>query len=186
MSTTSPPSTQQQNWNVGLLLCCCAFSLYSIRNYANCDFFMVTKMTETNAVAINQQDVAPAVWDATEKSSESFDTRHNYGPSQLVSEVVKISHLPFERKIVVHLVSNNTSNEPRKCVNPRFFGRLSGPYVTLIEWESTKISPGNGQARTRAHDFDATVGAYSVPAPGRYFVEVIGLFLQQSTMERTL
>ena len=174
MSTTSPPSTQQQNWNLGLFLCC-AFSLYSIRNYVNYDFFMVTKITETNAVAINQ-DVPLAVWDAAEKSSESFHTRHNYGPSQLISEVVKISHLPFERKVVVHLVSNNTSNEPRNCVNPRFFGRLSGPYVTLIEWESTKISPGNGQARTRAHDFDETVGAYSVPAPGRYFVEVIGLF----------
>ena len=95
---------------------------------------------------------------------------YNHRPSMLLSEVEKISHNPAERKIIVHLF-RMSNKQQRNCRNPRLFGRMSGPYATLIQWEPM---PETMNATEQVNN--RIIGHYSVPFPGQYFIEVIGLF----------
>jgi hypothetical protein len=80
-------------------------------------------------------------------------------PSPVSSGIDSISHYPAQAKIVIQLQG---TNETRTCVKPKFVGRLSGPYLSTIAWQSQL-------------DNDQIVGYYQVPAPGRYFVEIISV-----------
>jgi hypothetical protein len=107
---------------------------------------------------------------------------------RLFFEVEQISHESADNKIVVQFRSSASSE--RQCRNPRLFGRLSGPYVTLIQWETTETwetkitethinitnETANARSTSEALAVDQIIGHYTVPFPGRYFVEVIGLF----------
>ena len=112
--------------------------------------------------------------------------------SLLASEVESIQNFPFEKRIIVRFFNK------RSCRNPRIFGRLSGQYLALVEWEyeytytadsnSTLITATNKNKTTASENHSTTgggggdlvvdriVGHYSVPSGGRYFLEVIGLF----------
>jgi len=123
-------------------------------------------------------------------ANSTNDTLNVAQPAQSLSpllalEVESVSHIPEECKVVVDFRKNNS----RKCRNPRIFGRISGPYVALIEWEdkltateesnptagNTTVS-GNNATTTDIPMVHQMVGRYSVPSRGRYFIEVIGLF----------
>ena len=91
-------------------------------------------------------------------------------PSYLQFEVVRIMHTPREAKITVTFKDSND----RKCLKPRIMGRLSGQYLTIIQWNdaNTKMTQEADANVTRE---DAITGYYKVPSPGRYFIEILGL-----------
>jgi hypothetical protein len=127
----------------------------------------------------------------------------NYGPSQLAGDVEKIIHIPSKNQIVIHL-----KDEQRNCPNPIFFGRLSGPYITAIQWEQessaststttsttkstmaiigdniiTNVSSTRGNMSSTTTTINQITGHYSVPSPGRYFIEVISLLCNDLSWE---
>jgi hypothetical protein len=83
--------------------------------------------------------------------------------SQVLDEIDAIEHYPFEQKIVIRMkkeVFFNTTNianngdddstaEPsvtsgrrkRKCINPKFVGRVSGQHLTTIQWTTQEFAP---------------------------------------------
>lgn len=96
--------------------------------------------------------------------------------SQLALEVESIHHIQAKRQIIVNLRQEGIC---RRCRDPKLLGRLSGPYVTLIKWETETTTYTN----TTLCDDDnnqmlaqSLVGTYSLPSSGKYFIEVISLF----------
>ena len=88
-------------------------------------------------------------------------------PKLVRNEVDYILHHPGERKIVIHLKKSE-----RECRNPRFLGRLSGPYVSLIEWEHQIYQ---NRSQTIIQNKTSITGIYDLPFGGKYFIEIIGL-----------
>ena len=96
-------------------------------------------------------------------------------------------------------------DEQRNCSNPRFFGRLSGPYITAIQWEQESSSSTSTTKSTTdiignniitnvsstttmmpmamSMSIKQITGHYSVPSPGRYFIEVISLLCNDLSFE---
>jgi len=104
----------------------------------------------------------------------SVEHHYNYGPSLLPAEIERISHFPSQAKIVVQLANK------RVCVNPRLFGRLSGEYLSLIHWENKE---GTTTSNEYANDKNLITGYYTVPSPGRYFIEIIGILCYDITFD---
>jgi hypothetical protein len=142
--------------------------------------------TATATATSVQQNVALATTNLTDLLGIQ---NLNYGPSQLAGDVEKIIHIPSKQQIVIYL----KDDEQRNCTNPSFFGRLSGPYITAIQWEqesasstSTLTSSSTSTSTSTTASTNRTMkmmpmpikqitGYYSVPSPGRYFIEVISL-----------
>lgn len=105
-------------------------------------------------------------------------------PSLLRGDVESITHFPKEAKIVVSFKSNHD----RKCKRPRIFGRISGKYITMINWDHDKYLP----SMTSKHEANSSkwrniiTGYYQVPAPGHYFLEIIGILCNDLTYEGDL
>eukprot|EP00547_Thalassionema_nitzschioides_P008583 CAMPEP_0194227626 /NCGR_PEP_ID=MMETSP0156-20130528/42957_1 /TAXON_ID=33649 /ORGANISM="Thalassionema nitzschioides, Strain L26-B" /LENGTH=421 /DNA_ID=CAMNT_0038960113 /DNA_START=42 /DNA_END=1304 /DNA_ORIENTATION=- len=116
--------------------------------------------------------------------------------SLLLNEIDEIIHDRNEAKIVIRL-KKEKNDAPRHCHTPRFFGRLSGPAVALIQWEkpyavpfltavSNNLTTAEGDnasttintktTRPTNTSIDEIVGYYQVPSTGRYFIEIISLF----------
>ena len=100
--------------------------------------------------------------------------------SQLALEVESIHHIQAKRQIIVNLRQEGIC---RRCRDPKLFGRLSGPYVTLIKWETETTTYTNTTLCDDDNDNDnnqmltqSLVGTYSLPSSGKYFIEVISLF----------
>ena len=97
-------------------------------------------------------------------------------------------------------------DEQRICSNPRFFGRLSGPYITAIQWEQESSSSTSTTTKSTTDiignnmltnvsstttmmpmampvSIKQITGHYSVPSPGRYFIEVISLLCNDLSFE---
>ena len=83
-------------------------------------------------------------------------------PSQLATEIEKITHFASEAEIVIKLKG---TNQTRKCIHPRFVGRLSGDHLTTIEWETPSEDKSHNQV----------IGHYRVPKQGRYYLEIISI-----------
>jgi hypothetical protein len=128
----------------------------------------------------------------TDLNNSKSNSKSNNDNNSLALEVESIHHIPDQRQVIVNL-------QQRKCRDPRLFGRLSGAYVTLIDWEAKTTTvhddqdgndednddddDGNEHANTNLTHNQTTaaistmlVGTYSLPSPGKYFIEVIGLF----------
>ena len=88
----------------------------------------------------------------------------SYGPSRLAEEIDSITHNPSRAEIVIKL---KPPGSERQCVDPFVFGRLSGPFLTMINWEKVKSNDSDV--------VDRIIGHYSVPLSGRYFLEIIGI-----------
>jgi hypothetical protein len=91
----------------------------------------------------------------------------------LATDIETITHFPSLSKIVIRLKNK------RRCAHPRLFARLSGQYLSTIDFEQTKkvkhITYNNGTTLV-THDHDPIItGYYKVPSPGRYYLEIIGL-----------
>lgn len=112
------------------------------------------------------------------------------GLSLLASEIESISHIPRERQIVIKFYSSGSSNSGnhfrrRICNKPFVIGRLSGPYLSMIDnWtpifaNNIKKSDQSDHNETSREDVgetvDQLVGEYNVPFTGQYFLEIIGL-----------
>ena len=97
-----------------------------------------------------------------------------YGPSLLSYEISRVLHIPSQSKIVIEF---NQSKEARKCLNPYVMGRLSGPYIALIEWET------NDDDTDTIRIVDQVIGYYRVPESGRYFLEIIGILCNDLTYD---
>ena len=81
--------------------------------------------------------------------------------SSLISDISSISHDPSKTLIKVHL------NKERKCAKPVFRGRLSGPYLAIINWDALNS------------DISQLIGHYQVPSSGKYHLEIITLFCDE-------
>jgi len=92
-----------------------------------------------------------------------------YSNSTLSSEIINITHLPNNQEIHVHL---KTPWNDRRCKNPTFRGRLSGPYLALIKWEHDSIFASPNKTN------DIIVGRYQVPSAGVYFIEIVVLLCE--------
>lgn len=111
---------------------------------------------------------------STNSSNTSAQHLDKFGPSLLPVEIKRISHFPSQAKIIVQL-----ANE-RVCVNPYLLGRLSGEYLSLIDWENEKDTTTNNEY---VNDKDHIIGYYRVPSPGRYFIEIIGILCHGLTAD---
>jgi len=129
----------------------------------------------------------------TDVNSSKSKSKSNNDNNSLALEVESIHHIPDQRQVIVNL-------QQIKCRDPILFGRLSGAYVTLIDWEAktTSTTTIDTTLHDAEHDDDddddddddtnhahnqttaaistMLVGTYSLPSPGKYFIEVIGLF----------
>eukprot|EP00980_Cylindrotheca_fusiformis_P004175 scaffold909_cov135-Cylindrotheca_fusiformis.AAC.32 len=74
--------------------------------------------------------------------------------SYMAQDIVKITHLQAEAKVIIQLRSQ------RACRQPQLIGRLSGPALEKLVWEKETSE-------------DVMIGSYHAPIPGRYFLEII-------------
>ena len=118
-------------------------------------------------IMIEQQDVE--VFDVSSRDDNATEIPLTM-PSSLQFEVERIIHTPHEAKITVTFKDSND----RKCLKPRIMGRLSGQYLTIIQWNDENIKMTQ-EADTYVTRQDAITGYYKVPSPGRYFIEILGL-----------
>jgi len=83
--------------------------------------------------------------------------------SSLADDIINITHIQSESKIIVHLKKNET----RLCKQPQLIGRLSGPALLTVSWEQHMHSLENITL------YDMVVGTYHAPVSGAYFLEII-------------
>ena len=124
-----------------------------------------------------------------QESNQSVPSRqYPRGPSTLPSllrgDVESISNFPKDAKIVVSF----KRNRDRKCKRPRIFGRLSGKYLTMVNWDHDKYI----LSKKTEHDTNSSTwrniitGYYQVPSPGHYFLEIIGILCNDLTYDGDL
>jgi len=85
--------------------------------------------------------------------------------SALADDIINITHVQSESKIIVHLKKNET----RYCQQPQLIGRLSGPaLLSIVSWKQPTMHSLENTTR-----YDMLVGTYNAPMPGTYFLEII-------------
>jgi hypothetical protein len=100
------------------------------------------------------------MYDAVRTSVTPRTTSIGINPSSTIAaDVLGIWHDPQQASIIV------TTNITGRCPDPVLRGRLSGPALTIIEWERK--------------DRTTLVGKYHVPKLGTYFVEIIVLLCHE-------
>ena len=99
-----------------------------------------------------------------DKEREIFSIEIDKG-SAIANDIVCIQHHRKESKIVVRL------HRERRCEEPYLKGRLSGPVLTMVEWETT-----NWQTNEELQEI-YLVGKYDIPpqysSEAKYFIEII-------------
>lgn len=126
-------------------------------------------------VSIEKKVVASVVDVVMSQPSHSYSVPLAVGANgsgSLSADVDAISHFPAETKIIIDL------KEQRNCTRPLFIGRLSGPYLATIVWETSSSSllvRSDEETSRNLTSSNQIVGHYNVPAPGRYFLEIIGI-----------
>mmetsp|Transcript_18641 Transcript_18641/g.27948 ORF Transcript_18641/g.27948 Transcript_18641/m.27948 type:complete len:593 (-) Transcript_18641:548-2326(-) len=100
--------------------------------------------------------------------------------STLQSDIIQIVHNPNEKSITIsykNLLStmnaNNETTTARQCLNPIIRGRLSGPALSIIQW--TPYYANTTNKKELGPVVDKMFGRYSVPLPGKYYIEIIGI-----------
>mmetsp|Transcript_20907 Transcript_20907/g.41838 ORF Transcript_20907/g.41838 Transcript_20907/m.41838 type:complete len:507 (-) Transcript_20907:24-1544(-) len=112
-------------------------------------------------------DTPPALASiASSKTTKDIDIEiiHISSNFTLSSEVINITHSPKNNEIHIHL---KTPSDGRRCKNPTFEGRISGPYLALLQWEHDSIFANPNKTN------DFIIGKYQVPSAGVYFIEII-------------
>lgn len=84
----------------------------------------------------------------------------------ITTDIDRIIHAANEAKILVYL------NKSRTCREPQFIGRLSGLFLSKIQWSYNDVATHN-----------VIVGSYVLPSPGTYFVEIIMAMCQKLDMD---
>jgi hypothetical protein len=84
--------------------------------------------------------------------------------STLADDIINITHVQSESKIIVHFKKNET----RYCQQPQLIGRLSGPALSIVSWKQPTTHSLENTTR-----YDMLVGTYNAPMPGTYFLEII-------------
>jgi hypothetical protein len=92
---------------------------------------------------------------------ESLQMNEN---STLADDIINITHVQSESKIIVHFKRNET----RYCQQPQLIGRLSGPALSIVSWKQPTTHSLENTTR-----YDMLVGTYNAPMPGTYFLEII-------------
>ena len=87
--------------------------------------------------------------------------------SALADDIINITHVQSESKIIVHLKKSAT----RYCQQPQLIGRLSGPALSIVSWKQPTMH--SLQKNTTRYGYDILVGTYNAPMPGTYFLEII-------------
>jgi hypothetical protein len=83
----------------------------------------------------------------------------NINPSTIMSsDIHQMLHYPDESKVEIIL------NKIRECPHPQVIGRLSGPALGRLLWETMQ---------SHHADYDIITGYYTVPWRGQYFIEII-------------
>jgi hypothetical protein len=80
--------------------------------------------------------------------------------------IERILHYPQRASIQIQLFPNCS------CCNPYLIGRLSGPHLAMIKWQTPRPD-------------GILTGTYDVPKEGRYFVEILGMICQSFKLEDT-
>ena len=125
----------------------------------------------------DNHDANDTSFDAVVAGGHAVDNSYH-----LQSEVESITHVPIEAKIIVRF----KTDKERKCKKPRILGRLSGKYLSMIYWDADAVSkmdsdglPQDFETKTsfnHTKNVDVITGYYHLPAKGRYFVDIIGLY----------
>ena len=90
--------------------------------------------------------------------------------SPTAADVVRIFHVPNESKIGVSFRPNRT------CVDPQLIGRLSGVFLSKIQWNDERSIEDNGELTVEGH-------YKHHPLPAEYlFIEIIVTMCQQFEM----
>ena len=124
-----------------------------------------------------------------------ISTNNHYYNSSLQSDIINITHYPNEAMIVIYFKNDDDDEKMniRQCLTPNVRGRLSGPYLSIIEWkeeyqEQTNNSRNrNNNKNNNDNDLhqplkviSKLIGTYKIPSDqeekGLYFIEIIGLF----------
>ena len=99
----------------------------------------------------------------------------------LRSDIYNITDFPLKAKILVKFKDDSSDIN---CTKHLLFGRLWWKCLTVIHWyhadyEKDKVHhcPSHLKAFNKTNRTDLITGYYQVPSPGRYFVEIIGIFL---------
>mmetsp|Transcript_23149 Transcript_23149/g.28416 ORF Transcript_23149/g.28416 Transcript_23149/m.28416 type:complete len:501 (+) Transcript_23149:108-1610(+) len=90
----------------------------------------------------------------------------------LSSDVMKVTHSPKDHEIHIHL---KTPSDHRRCKNPTFEGRISGPYLALLKWEHDSIFADPNKTN------NVIIGTYQVPSAGVYFIEIVAMLCDSIT-----
>ena len=80
--------------------------------------------------------------------------------SQITADIQNITHIPNEARIIVHFNANRT------CLQPQLIGRLSGKFLSKIQWTYDDYT-------TDVTRVISAVGHYNIPSPDTYFIEII-------------
>lgn len=73
----------------------------------------------------------------------------------IYSDIVSIAHVANESSVILHLRKNRT------CNHPQLIGRLSGPLLTMIEWDTELMQ------QPASDSTDILMGHYHTPLPGK-------------------
>jgi len=110
----------------------------------------------------------------TIKDNKNISTiQRSDSDSTLASEIISITYETSQSQSIITINFDTSSPEARKCQRPVVRGRLSGPALTMIDWEDHYISIPN--TTTTSDIIDKLIGKFNVPGPGRYFIEIIGM-----------
>lgn len=137
--------------------------------------------TEEKKIHQNLKEVEDS--NTFEKMVRSSKDNNQYGTmvdidldkeSTLYDDIEFIRHIPENREIHVRL------KQKRRCQRPKLKGRLSGPYLAIIEWDHNSIFHNSTVLTTPGgeNQNDILVGRYHVPEPGTFFLEIIVLFCE--------
>ena len=125
-----------------------------------------------------------AIHSSTSTSTDSngiLIPTHAIHNSTLQSDILKITHEPMNNLIIIHFKSSSDyeqQRQQRQCKTPIVRGRLSGPYLSIINWQQKfeqDIPNTNTSTSTATRIITKLIGSYQVPATGTYYIEIIGI-----------
>lgn len=129
--------------------------------FAALHFINQTDTTRIQQTSIHKQTISTTFYPRIPINRET----------QLAPDVTSIVHIPNEAKIIVQFHLNRT------CLQPQLIGRLSGLFLSKIQWE---YQPST-MSSTEQDLF--LIGYYNVPSSGTYYIEIIVTMCQQIGMD---
>ena len=141
----------------GFIYCSFIFSFFLLNTISITVHFGEGNSWSSGSAFSQAQMLEPA----SSHTTKGFDIDLNPN-CVLADDVVSIRHDENTTTVSVEL------KKSARCSDPMLRGRLSGPYLSIIEWDK---NDGSNVIR----------GKYSVPKPGVYFLEIIVLLCHELT-----